>query len=121
MEFVSGKKQRQIWLGLFVLFVFCTVVCMCSPLCDHCNRNDPHSHGHHHHHDCDHGHAHHDHDHHERHATQSKLPEELAEEDDMKLYGFDNYLLDDHHHHRDIKLSGLGFYFLVFGFHFLFY
>ena len=42
------------------------------------------SHAHHHH--CDHGHHHH---HHEEERLASKLlPEELAEEEDMRLYGF---------------------------------
>ncbi|KAK6242444.1 hypothetical protein SCA6_007833 [Theobroma cacao] len=68
-------------------------------------------HGHHHH--CDHGHGHghdhhhhHDHDHHQHHHVVEEkkkkkmmvmLPEELAEEEDMKLYGFGPYR-DDHDH-----------------------
>ncbi|KAA3462739.1 IAA-alanine resistance protein 1 [Gossypium australe] len=68
-------------------------------------------HGHHHH--CDHGHGH-DHHHHQRHVEEEEkkkmmLPEELAEEEDMKLYGFGPYL-DDHdhdhdhdHHHQDLS------------------
>lgn len=56
-----------------------------------------HDHDHHHHHDHDHDHVHH----------HSKLPEELAEEEDMKLYGFG---LPHHHHHftASTELSGLG-------------
>ncbi|XWS34374.1 hypothetical protein CRYUN_Cryun21dG0033500 [Craigia yunnanensis] len=69
-------------------------------------------HGHHHHCDYGHGHDHHhhhDHDHHQhRHVEAEKknmmLPEELAEEEDMKLYGFGPYR--DDHDHQD--LSGLG-------------
>ncbi|KAG4170546.1 hypothetical protein ERO13_A12G153800v2 [Gossypium hirsutum] len=70
-------------------------------------------HGHHHH--CDHGHGH-DHHHHHRHVEEEEkkkmmLPEELAEEEDMKLYGFGPYL-DDHdrdrdHHHQDLSSLGL--------------
>ncbi|XP_050234448.1 IAA-alanine resistance protein 1 [Mercurialis annua] len=64
------------------------------------------SHGHHHHH-------HHHHDEHDDELIQTKLPEELAEEEDMKLYGFSNH---DHghghghgHDHHDLnKLTGLG-------------
>ena len=47
------------------------------------------SHAHHHH--CDHGHHddHHHHNHREEERLASKLlPEELAEEEDMRLYGF---------------------------------
>ncbi|GMJ09633.1 IAA-ALANINE RESISTANT 1 [Hibiscus trionum] len=63
-------------------------------------------HGHHHH--CDHGHGHdhhhkHDHGNHRHHHLEEErkkmmLPEELAEEEDMKLYGFGPYR-DDHDHH----------------------
>lgn len=70
-------------------------------------------HGHHHH--CDHGHGH-DHHHHHRHVEEEEkkkmmLPEELAEEEDMKIYGFGPYL-DDHdhdhdHHHQNISSLGL--------------
>ncbi|XP_022732979.1 IAA-alanine resistance protein 1-like isoform X6 [Durio zibethinus] len=79
-------------------------------------------HGHHHH--CDHGHGHghdhhhHDHDYHQkhRHVEEQKkkknmmLPEEMAEEEDMKLYGFGPYRDDhDHDHDHDHQdLSGLG-------------
>lgn len=65
------------------------------------------SHSHHH---CNHGHDHdHDHHHHEERLV-SKLPEELAEEEDMKLYGFG--FEHDHDHHEHVggtsQLSGLG-------------
>ncbi|XWS64033.1 hypothetical protein CRYUN_Cryun06bG0152300 [Craigia yunnanensis] len=68
-------------------------------------------HGHHHH--CDHGHDHHhDHDHHQhRHVEAEKknmmLPEELAEEEDMKLYGFGPYRDDHDHDHQDLSDLGL--------------
>jgi hypothetical protein len=35
----------------------------------------------------------------------------LAEEEDMKLYGFGNH---DHDHHRGLELSGLGIFSLLF-------
>ncbi|MBA0621037.1 hypothetical protein Godav_006691 [Gossypium davidsonii] len=69
-------------------------------------------HGHHHH--CDHGLGH-DHHHHHRHVEEQEkkkmmLPEELAEEEDMKIYGFGPYL-DDHdhdhdHHHQNLSCLG---------------
>lgn len=70
-----------------------------------------------HDHQCDHGHHHHDHDHDHQHKEKKMLlPEELAEEEDMKLYGFGSYFGHDHdhdhghshhHHDRDSQLSGL--------------
>lgn len=69
----------------------------------HVHHNDVHSHSHTHTQQCDHGHHHHDHHHHD---TRRKLPEELAEEEDLKL-GFDSYYYDvDDHHIQD--LTGLG-------------
>ncbi|KAF7808455.1 IAA-alanine resistance protein 1 [Senna tora] len=69
---------------------------------------------HHHHHQCEHGHQHHHHHHHnhqeEKLATGSKLPEELAEEEDMKLYGFGFAHDHGHGHHGHFggtELSGL--------------
>lgn len=78
-------------------------------------------HGHHH---CNHGrdhHHHHNHDHHgqshvhEESVIGSKLPEELAEEEDLRLYGFGglhshDHEHDHHHHHSGgaSDLSGLG-------------
>lgn len=73
--------------------------------------HESHDHHHHHHHQCEHGHNHHDHQE-EKLATRSKLPEELAEEEDMKLYGFG--FAHDHHdhghndHRHGTELSGLG-------------
>ncbi|KAJ4710166.1 IAA-alanine resistance protein 1-like [Melia azedarach] len=63
----------------------------------------------HHHHQCDHGHHHHDHGHEEK---KMLLPEELAEEEDMRLYGFGPYHDHDNHNHHhnhggDSLLSGL--------------
>lgn len=76
------------------------------------------SHAHHH---CDHGsHSHHHHHHHspsEEKLTMSKLPEELAEEEDLKLYGLGSHYNHhdshdhDHDHDRDAHdhgLSGVG-------------
>ncbi|KAL9224463.1 hypothetical protein vseg_000492 [Gypsophila vaccaria] len=65
----------------------------------------PHScsHGHNHHHDHHHHHHDHHHDHDDHHGTLNEppkrklLPEELAEEEDLKLLGFGSG--HDHHHH----------------------
>ncbi|XP_027097420.1 IAA-alanine resistance protein 1-like [Coffea arabica] len=89
--------------------------------------HSPHDHDHH----CGHGHLHHHHHHHHnegehhhgRHDDvggevkgRRKLPEELAEEEDLKLYGFgggDHHQHQHQHHHHgmaagDEELSGLG-------------
>ncbi|KAK8657455.1 hypothetical protein V6N13_035690 [Hibiscus sabdariffa] len=72
------------------------------------------NHGHHHH--CDHGHGRgHDHHHHQHRQVEEErkkmmLPEELAEEEDMKLYGFGSYR-DEHGHNNDHhELSGLALF-----------
>ncbi|KAL3502129.1 hypothetical protein ACH5RR_036578 [Cinchona calisaya] len=84
-------------------------------------------HHHHHHHDagCSHGHHHH-HDgvgeevhRHGRHGDveddgvmkRKLLPEELAEEEDLKLYGYgggDHHHHDHHHHHDGASAAGDG-------------
>lgn len=85
------------------------------------------SHGHSPHHHCSHGHHGHDHRHQnhgeEEHqhgevtsatGRRTKLPEELAEEEDLKLFGFGGgrHHHHDHYHHHgsvaDAELSGLG-------------
>lgn len=74
------------------------------------------AHGHHH---CnhDHGHDHHYDHHHGEKATELKLPEELAEEEDMKLFGFgspySHIHLHDHEHDHEydsgvLELSPIG-------------
>ncbi|XP_014510047.1 IAA-alanine resistance protein 1 [Vigna radiata var. radiata] len=89
----------------------------------------PHSHSHsgfcgsdahhhceeHHHHDHDH---HHEHDHKDKIDGRSKLPEELAEEEDMKLYGF-GFPHEHDHHHDTSELSGLGLWLNALGCSFL--
>lgn len=68
-------------------------------------------------HQCNHGHDHHHHDHHHHHEkeslVESKLPEELAEEEDMKLYGFGPHVHDHNHDHEHehfgvLQLTGPG-------------
>lgn len=73
-----------------------------------------------HHHCAHHHHHHHDHDHAHHHNKDKirKLPEELAEEEDMKLYGFG--LPHHHDHHIDTaELSGLGLWLNALGCSFL--
>ncbi|KAJ6988299.1 IAA-alanine resistance protein 1 [Populus alba x Populus x berolinensis] len=100
-------KRKRILLALFLLLVSCSDLCFGNEFC--ASPVHQHSHGHHHHHDCAHGHHHHHHGHNPG-VIESKLPEELAEEEDMKLYGFGNHDHDHdhHHHHRGLELSGLG-------------
>ncbi|XP_058183713.1 IAA-alanine resistance protein 1 [Rhododendron vialii] len=72
--------------------------------------NEPHAH-----HNCDHGHDHHHHrDTRHDHVVGSKnmLPEELAEEEDLELYGFGSHHghghVHRHDHHGSSELSGVG-------------
>ncbi|XP_027920449.1 IAA-alanine resistance protein 1 [Vigna unguiculata] len=78
----------------------------------HCEEH--HDHDHHHHHD-------HAHDHKDKIEGRSKLPEELAEEEDMKLYGFGFPHQHDHDHdHLDTsELSGLSLWLNALGCSFL--
>jgi len=58
---------------------------------------------------CNHGHDHGHHHHHHEERSVSKLPEELAEEEDMKLYRFGFEHDHDHKHFGGASdLSGLG-------------
>nr|XP_048318566.1 IAA-alanine resistance protein 1 isoform X2 [Ziziphus jujuba var. spinosa] len=101
-----------------------------------CSSTVPESHGQHHH--CDHGHdhrhhhKHHAHDHHQHHhhkeslvESKLKLPEELAEEEDMRLYGFGFQHDLDHDHDHDhehlgvSELSGVGLWMNALGCSFL--
>ncbi|CAL1386223.1 unnamed protein product [Linum trigynum] len=118
-----GRSSPHLVLMVAVIVAagICADLCsgdgLCSsPVLGH--SDDHHHHGHHHHHDdggqCG-GHHHHNHHHDHDHGEEMeyKLPEELAEEEDMKLYGFGNYHAHDehdHHLHSDShsKLSGLG-------------
>ncbi|KAI9168720.1 hypothetical protein LWI28_001046 [Acer negundo] len=60
-------------------------------------------------HRCDHGHNHHHDGHgHQHKETKNLLPEELAEEEDMRLYGFGPYHHHDHDHADHPQLFGLG-------------
>lgn len=109
-----ASYKRWVFSNLLVLLVLAFGICL--DLSSGLGFSE--SHGHHH---CSHGHNHrdhhHDHHHHHHHTKESllesKLPEELAEEEDMRLYGFG---FVDHDHDHDHKhehfgvseLSGLG-------------
>ncbi|KAL5722035.1 IAA-alanine resistance protein 1 [Ranunculus cassubicifolius] len=79
------------------------------------------------HHHCSHGHHHHGHDEHEHHhhvhygipAAKSKklLPEELAEMEDLELYGFDHGHAEmlDHEFVGDSELSNLSLWIYAMG------
>ncbi|XP_038987398.1 IAA-alanine resistance protein 1 isoform X2 [Phoenix dactylifera] len=60
--------------------------------------SDREDHHHHHNHDHDHLHLHDHHFEHRREMRSAMLPEELAEEEDLMLEGFDHH---HHHHHHD--------------------
>ncbi|CAL1373259.1 unnamed protein product [Linum trigynum] len=114
-----GRRSPHLALIVVAMVAagFCADLCfgggLCtSPVLDH--SDDHYHHNHHHHHDdgdqCG-GHHHHHHDHGHGESMEYKLPEELAEEEDMKLYGLGNYHAhDEHDHHHDShsKLSGIG-------------
>lgn len=74
----------------------------------HSHEHDHHSCGGHHHH---HDHHHHEVEHHHVHRDEvvqkrQLLPEEIAEEEDLRNHGFGG---GDHHDHQDsLELSGLG-------------
>ncbi len=101
------KSQRQIGAVL--------VVAVVVVLCLNLRSGEAHVHDHesHGHHQCNHGHDHahaHHHHHEEERLVSNLLPEELAEEEDMKLYGFG--FAHDHDHGHDhfaaSDLSGFG-------------
>ncbi|KAF8021187.1 hypothetical protein BT93_G1577 [Corymbia citriodora subsp. variegata] len=102
--------------GLTCLFAVICVLCLDLCLghegsCPHSGFSSPapqvhscgdhdhgHDEGHHHHHHHDHDHQAH---HHEEKGGNFKLPEELAEEEDLKLYGFGPHYGHDHDHDHD--------------------
>ncbi|CAO2841284.1 unnamed protein product [Amaranthus hypochondriacus] len=103
-------------LILFLIFFYCTLD-LCSghqsPASHHsCSHGHHHHHDHHlHHHDHDHDHHHGDRDEVNQSVKKKLLPEELAEEEDLKLYGFasdDIHIHDDHLDGSHSQLSGIG-------------
>ncbi|KAL5187913.1 IAA-alanine resistance protein 1 [Glycine soja] len=115
-------RKKSVQLAFLLLLFLCLDLGIA-------HQHQGHSHSHsgfcasdaHHHCGDDHLHGHaHDH-HHDKIDGRSKLlPEELAEEEDMKLYGFGL----PHHHHHDhgieaAELSGLGLWLNALGCSFL--
>ncbi|CAI9761931.1 unnamed protein product [Fraxinus pennsylvanica] len=115
MGSVSNKQQR-IYNCFRIVFSVIVVVGFSVTAAHQCN--------HHHDHHLDHNH-HHDHVHHDGgdvgvvKKQQQLLPEELAEEEDLELYGFGlhhNHNHEREHKHSDIvELSGLGLWFNAMG------
>lgn len=106
----SSRKKRDEFFFFMSLLLFCSFL-------DLAKSHQGHSHSipniHHHH--CGGGEHDHDHHHHHDHVHQQSklLPEELAEDEDMKLYGF-GLPHHDHHHFTASaeQLSGLGIFFI---------
>ncbi|RWW28755.1 hypothetical protein GW17_00006752 [Ensete ventricosum] len=97
------RRLRLLFVLLSLLFLAAASVGL-SPSCPFSPAVDLDDHHHHHHHH-DHDHDHHcgHHHHHDRHGEirGSKLPEELAEEEDlMMLDGLDHHHHHEHHHHH---------------------
>ncbi|CAH9106103.1 unnamed protein product [Cuscuta epithymum] len=121
---VHLRKTCGLLCAILLIFGSCV-----SAVCGHSNGDAQGqcSHGHDHHHrsghefspaaqEHSHGHAHHHNHYHESSVDSDEmtlLPEELAEEEDLKLYGFgsrdeDHHLHNHDHEHVEFELSGLG-------------
>lgn len=110
---MSFFSQNQISFSLLLLLLSGRVLGSASDLCSQpgsCSTPVVDHHHHDHHHSCDHHHhLHHDHPKHDG-ERRKLLPEELAEEEDMLLYGF-GPVHHDHGHGHSVdhsRLSGLG-------------
>ncbi|CAL9171542.1 unnamed protein product [Musa hybrid cultivar] len=100
----SSSRRLRLLFRLLSLIVLAAASVGHSSSCPFSPAVDLDDH-HHHHHDHDHDHDHHcgHHHHHDRHGEirGSKLPEELAEEEDlMMLDGLDHHHHHEHHHHH---------------------
>lgn len=99
---------RKLLVPILVLVLFLDL-CVESGFSQSTPARDDHVH--HHGGGCSHSHDHdhdHDHDHHVKKTTakvEMKLPEELAEEEDMRLCGF-GPCLHDHDHESSSTLTG---------------
>lgn len=94
-------------VSLLVLVLFLDL-CVDTGLSHSTPAREDHVH-HHHGGGCSHSHD----DHHEE-EVKMKLPEELAEEEDMRLCGFGPCLHHDHDHESSSHLSGFGNWFIEF-------
>ncbi|GLT96823.1 hypothetical protein SLE2022_144200 [Rubroshorea leprosula] len=101
--------KKQVSVVILMIFFLCLDRCLGHESCSSpVHRRNYHDH--HHHHQCDHGHelSHHHRLEDRRKEDERKwmlLPEELAEEEDMRLFGFGPYHDHDHEHQQ---LSGVG-------------
>ncbi|CAH1416755.1 unnamed protein product [Lactuca virosa] len=115
MALRQSKKQICSLLIVLVLTIGFNFEASFGQQCQHSSEPEVHE-SHEHHHNCDHSHDDHHHhhqsndDHHHHHDLgRKKLPEELAEEDDLRLeYVSHHDHNHDHHHAGDSELSGVG-------------
>ncbi|KFK30655.1 hypothetical protein AALP_AA6G010100 [Arabis alpina] len=107
---MSSFSLRTVVVPLLVLGL-CLDLCVETGFCQSTPAREDH--GHHHGGGCSHSHDHdhdHDHDHHVKtESVKMKLPEELAEEEDMKLCGFGPCLHHHHDHDHESSSSLSGF------------
>lgn len=112
MALHQSKNQICSLLLILVLTVGFNFEASFGQQCQHSIEPAVHE-SHDHHHNCDHDHHHHSHDHHHHHHDhdlgRKKLPEELAEEDDLRLEYVSHHDHDhDHHHEGNSELTGVG-------------
>ncbi|CAI9278748.1 unnamed protein product [Lactuca saligna] len=104
MALRQSKNQICSLLIVLVLTIGFNLKASFGQQCQHSSEPEVHE-SHDHHHNCDHSHDHHHHHGHHHHLGRKKLPEELAEEDDLRSEFVSHH---DHHHGGDSELSGVG-------------
>ncbi|XP_024988123.1 IAA-alanine resistance protein 1 isoform X2 [Cynara cardunculus var. scolymus] len=101
------KKQIYSLLLILVLTVGFNFEASFGHQCQHSSAPAVHE-SHVHHHNCDHSHGHHHH-HHDHDLGMKKLPEELAEEEDLRLEYVSHHDHDhDHYHGGGSELTSVG-------------
>ena len=107
MKGCLGKKIVDLTWVLVLICGFCLDLSF-GHQCEHHESSVVHevSHQHHHHHGCDHEHHGNEHEHVENGLGVKKLPEELAEEEDLRMEFMSHH--DHHHHDHGSDLSGVG-------------
>lgn len=102
MALRQSKNQICSLLIVLVLTIGFNFEASFGQQCQHSSEPEVHE-SHDHHRNCDHSHDHH------HHLGRKKLPEELAEEDDLRSEFVSHHDHDhDHHHGGDSELSGVG-------------
>lgn len=107
----SGWDNRQqIWVrGFLVLAILGFGLCVAAAhKCSHGHDHDDDHHHHHHHHDHDHHHHHHDLGGIGNNQQRKLLPEEIAEEEDLRMMWDHSNADHEIHHHHGQDLSGFG-------------